>query len=209
MDDLASTAEIQRPELRILAEQIAAREADLRLRETDRYPVIFVGGGYSFEENPYRVHEDNWSAVLGITWDLYTGGARSAAGAQAVQELAAAVTERERMKETVLLEVREAYLKLTGAAERMEVTEKAVHQAEESLRLQKARYQEGEASATDITDAVTALARAQNNHWGAVYDRRRAEAQILHTTGTDLKTAYEAADSAGKETGPEDRETGE
>ena len=193
MKNLVKTAESGHPELRILNEQIAAREAELRQRKSDHYPMVFVGGGYSYEENPYRVYEDNWSAVLGITWDFYTGGASSAAEVKASRELAAAHTERERMRETILLEVREALLKLNGAVKRMNVTEKVLQLAEENLRLQKAKYQEGEASAIIVTDAVTALTRAQNNHWGAVYDQRRAEAQILYTTGTDLTAAYEAA----------------
>ena len=198
MDDLARAAEEARPELRVLAEQIAAREAELKLRRSDHYPVIFVSGGYSYEENPYRVNEDNWSAVLGITWDLYTGGANSAAVVKTSLELSAALTERERLRKIIFLEVREAFLKLNGASERMDVTEKALRQAEENLRLQKAMYQEGEVSATDVTDAVTALTRAQNNHWGAVYDRRRAEVQILYTTGSDLTAAYEAVNLGGE-----------
>jgi outer membrane protein len=209
MDDMAQAAEAGRPELRVLTQQIAAREAELRVIESERYPVVFVSGGYSYEENPYRVYDDNWTAMLGITWDLYTGGARSAQEAKAARELAAALTERERMRETILLQVTEASLKLGGALERMEVTEKALKQAEENLRLQKARYREGEASATDVTDAVTALTGAQNNHWGALYDRRRAEAQILYTTGADLQSAYKAVIPAGQGEGSQGKTPGE
>ncbi len=202
MGDLVASAESGRPELLVLTEQIAAGEAELRLKKSDQYPVVFLGGGYAYEENPFRVYEDNWSAILGITWDLYTGGARSAAEVKASRELAAALTEREKMRETIFLQVTEAFLKLSGAMERMDVTEKALRQAEENLRLQRARYQEGEASATDVTDAVTALTGAQNNHWGALYDRRRAEAQILYTTGSDMVAAYEAANLNGEKLVP-------
>lgn len=209
MDDSTVAAETARPELRILDQKITALESDLRMRRSDDYPVVFVSGGYSFEENPYRVYEDNWSVVLGITWDLYTGGARSAGEAQIVQELAAAVAERERMKETIFLEVREALLNFNGAAERISVAEKTLKQAEENLRLQKARYQEGEVSATDVTDAVTTLTKAQNSHWDAIYDRQLAEAQILYATGSDLKIFYETASLTGKEMDPKAKEPGE
>jgi outer membrane protein TolC len=198
MDELIETAEDSRPELRILAEQITAMQGELKLRKSDHYPTVFVSGGYSFEENPYRVHEDNWSAMLGISWDLYTGGANTAAEAKSSLELSAALTELERLKGSIFLEVREAFLMLNGAAERMGVTEKALRQAEENLRLRKAMYQEGEASATDVTDAVSSVTRAQNNHWGAVYDKRRAEAQILYATGADLTAAYGAVNPGGE-----------
>ena len=58
MGELISSAETTRPEIRFLGERIAARKAQLRMQENDGYPVIYVSGGYSFEENPYRVHED-------------------------------------------------------------------------------------------------------------------------------------------------------
>ncbi len=177
-------------EARSLDRLIAAKEAELRSREAESYPDLFVSGGYAFEENSYRVHEDNWSATLGITWDLYTGGANQAARARLEQELTALVARREEARERILLQVRDAHRLLTGALQRTEVTMKAKDQAAESLRLQEARYSEGEASATDVTDAVTSLARTRENHWAAVYGRLKAEAQLLYAAGYDLPAAY-------------------
>ena len=71
------------------------------------------------------------------------------------KELSADTTELERVKEQIRFEVREALLNLRGAAQRISVAEKARSQAQENLRLQEARYREGEASATEVTDAVT------------------------------------------------------
>ena len=195
-----------RPELKILSERITAKEAQLSSRESENFPTLFVSGGYGYEENPYRVHEENWSAMVGLTWELYTGGARTAGRKQIMDELAALAAQWEQAQERVNLEVRDSHRLLTGAVERTSVAQKAVIQAKESLRLQRSRYTEGEATATEVTDAVTSLARAENNQWTAVYGRLRAEARLLYATGDDLVAVYAgsgATESINSETGEE------
>ena len=193
MEELLVRAGANRLVLKIIDERIAAKEAQLSSREAERLPTLFLSGGYAYEENNYRVHEDNWSARLGLTWDLYTGGAQSAAQKQAMDELAVLIAQREQASERVFLEVRDFHRLLTGAVERTSVTRKAVSQARESLRLFRSMYAEGEASATEVTDAVTALARAEENHWKAIYGRLKAEARLFYAAGDDLETAYSNA----------------
>jgi len=209
IEDLTRMAKANRPELQILDDKVAAREAQVSLQKSDHYPRLFAGGGYSYEENPYRVHEDNWSLMLGITWDLYSGGAVSAEERKALRELAAVMTEREKVKRSIFLEIREERQRLKGAVNRTQVACQALRQAEENLRLQKAKYQEGEASATDVTDAVTALTRAGNNHWAAVYDGMRAQARILFCAGTVLAHAYDGMGPDGDSKDSTDVKTGE
>lgn len=186
----SARASVNRPELKILDELIIAKKAQLSSREAEDFPTLLVSGGYAFEENPYRVHEDNWSATVGFTWDLYTGGARTAGQMQAMDELTALITQREQTRELINLQVRDSHRLLTGEMERTSVTRKAVAQAKESLRLQRSRYNEGEATATEVTDAVTSLARAEDNHWTAIYGKLKAEARFLFATGDDLAAVY-------------------
>jgi len=191
--DISARASANRLVLKILDERIAAKEAQLNSREAESLPTLFISGGYAYEENSYRVHEDNWSARLGLTWDLYTGGAQSAAQKQTMDELAVLIAQREQARELVFLEVRDFHRLLTGAVERTSVTRKAASQARESLRLFRSMYTEGEASATEVTDAVTALAGAEENHWKAIYGRLKAEARLFYAAGDDLGTTYSNA----------------
>jgi len=200
-----TAARSERPELKILDETIAAKEAELGSRDAESYPSMYISGGYAFEENSYRVHEGNWSATVGITWELYTGGARTAEQKKVMEELEALVTQRQQLKELVDLEVRDAHRLLAGAVEGTLVTQKAVTQAQESLRLQRSRYTEGEATATEVTDAVTLLARAENNYWKAVYERLQAEARLLYASGEDLVAVY----TGSANTEPSDKGAGE
>jgi outer membrane protein TolC len=208
IEDVSARSGSIRPELKILDAKINQKKALLSSSEAESYPTLFLGGGYAFEENSYRVHEGNWSAMIGINWELYTGGARTAAKKQVMDELAALITQREQLKEQINLQIMDSHRLLTGALERAIVTQKAVTQAEENLRLQKLRYTEGEASATEVTDAVTSLARAEDNHWSAKYSRLKAEAQLLYAAGDDLTAVYSMSDTMAPGE-PPNTETGE
>jgi len=190
MEETSTRAGANRSELKILDERIIAKEAQLSLQEARSYPTLFVSGGYAFEENPFRIPEGNWSATVGLTWGLYTGGARAAERKQMMDELTVLIAQREQARELVNLEIMDTHRLLTGAVERISVSSKAVSQAKESLRLFKSMYAEGESSATEVTDSVTALARVEKNHWEAVFGRLKAEAQLFYAAGDDLETVY-------------------
>lgn len=196
----------ERVELAVLDRQIQSRRAQLASVTRQSYPALTFSGGYGFEENPYRVHEDNVTAALAVTWDLYTGGGRQAETGRLRQEVAGLQLQRSRLYQQIGLEVLSDRQLLSGAMLREEVAVRAVERAQENLRLQKVRYEEGEASATDVTDAVTALSGARLNQAGARYDRQRAEAALLDAVGADLTTAY--ARGSGGEALP-DSQTGE
>ncbi|HXX54075.1 MAG TPA: TolC family protein, partial [Thermodesulfovibrionales bacterium] len=67
----------------------------------------------------------------------------------------------------------------------------AVGQAEENLRINKVRYEEGVGTATEVLDAVTLLTTAETNQYRALYDFRRAEASIYYSMGKDLLEVYQ------------------
>jgi outer membrane protein TolC len=70
------------------------------------------------------------------------------------------------------------------------VTRDAVGQAEESLRINKVRYEEGIGTATDVLDAITLLTTSETNYYRAVYELKRAEAGFMYAVGRDLASAY-------------------
>lgn len=179
-----------RPELGVISSRIDALSARLEARRAGRLPSLFVSGGYSYTENQYQLHEDNWALTAGLSWELYSGGARNAEISQASAELAALMVQRDRLTESVQLEVADAFRELASAREKVVVSEKAVEQARESLRLEKAMYEEGEGTSNRAADAVTRLARAEQNHLTALYAVKRAETMVLYAVGKDLASAY-------------------
>jgi len=58
-----------------------------------------------------------------------------------------------------------------------------VEQARENYRLVKARATEGDATPSEITDAETALTRAEQNHLNSTYDYLSAIAKLEYVMG--------------------------
>ena len=90
---------------------------------------------------------------------------------------------RRQMESAVRLQVREAYLNLNAARQRVEVSQDSAAQAEESLRILQNRYDAGLATIMDVLRAETMRTSAQNNHLNAVYDYRLAFAALELATG--------------------------
>ena len=65
----------------------------------------------------------------------------------------------------------------------MSVTERAVEQAKENLRLQQLRYGEGVGTATEVLDAVSLATTAEQNFLNARYDVTEARARLGFAVG--------------------------
>jgi outer membrane protein TolC len=128
--------------------------------------------------------------LAGVTINLSSGGATSAKIAVNKSELLSLKITRDKIIDAVRLDVKNAYLDLQSSSQRIDVMKTSVAQAEENLRLQRLRYQEGVGTAIEVLDAVTLLSTAQTNWWRAKYDFERAEAGLLYSMGSELISTY-------------------
>jgi outer membrane protein TolC len=190
LDDAWAVAEAESPELKELDAAIRSKEASVSAARSEYLPNIYVSGGYEYQENRYMVHEDNWSLIAGVNINLFSGGASSAKIRMGKGEVFTLKMTRDKLLDSVRLAVKGAYLDLQSSSKKIDVTKTAVAQAEENLRLQRLRYQEGVGTATEVLDAVTLLTVAQTNYWKAVYGLKRAEANLLYAMGRDLVGLY-------------------
>jgi outer membrane protein TolC len=190
LDEAWAGAEASRSLLKEIDAAIAAKEQNVQSTQAEYLPTFYVSGGYEYLENKYMVHQDNWSAIVGVNINLFSGGASTSKIGMARAELRSLKLSREKLLDTIRLEVKSAYLDLQSSTKKMEVTKAAVEQAEENLRLQHLRYKEGVGTATEVLDAVALLTTAESNSWKSLYDVKRAEAVLLNAAGKDLVGAY-------------------
>jgi outer membrane protein len=184
------TAEKQRPEILIADETLRALDLRERARKAEYFPRLFVQGGYDFTENRYMVHEGNWSVTLGLSVNLYSGGSTKAEIMKLEEQKSKLLEEKNNLIDQIKLELEKFLLDSRTARERVAVTKDAVQQAEENLRINRVKYEEGVGTATDVLDAVTLLTVAETNYYRAVYDLSRAEAAVLYSMGVDLAEVY-------------------
>jgi len=166
------------------------KEESVRAVQAEYLPSFYVSGGYEYQENQYMVHQDNWSLIAGVNINLANGGSTSSRVGIGRSELLSLKITRDKIKDAVRLDVKAAHLDLQSSAQRIDVARTAVAQAEENLRLQRLRYQEGVGTAIEVLDAVTLLSTAETNSWRALYGFERAEAGFLYAMGRDLMGEY-------------------
>lgn len=190
LEEAWASAEETSNRLKEIDQVIAAKEENIKSLRAEYMPTFYLSGGYEYSENKYLVHQDNWSAIAGVNVNLYSGGASNSRVGLAKAELRSLKLSRDKLLDGIRLEVKAAYLDLQSSAQKMEVTQAAVDQAVENLRLQRLRYREGVGTATDVLDAVTLLSTAETNSWKALYGMKRAEASLLNASGKDLISMY-------------------
>jgi outer membrane protein TolC len=190
IEEAWTVADAESPELKEVEAGIQAREAGLQSVKAEFLPNVFLSGGYEYQENQYLVYQRNWSLIAGVNINLFSGGASSARTSIARRELDSLKAGRDKLTDAMRLGVKAAYLDLQSSAQKIEVTKTAVEQADENLRLQRLRYQEGVGTSLEVLDAVNLLSAAQTNTWKARYGFERAEANLLHAMGRDLASVY-------------------
>jgi outer membrane protein TolC len=203
LEEATATALRERLELKGLQKRVSSTEARREVARTEYYPKLSVAGGYDFAQNDYTVHEGNWALLAGIEFNLYAGGVTAEKLRQKERELAVLGSLREQLLDAVRLEVQEGLLSLQTAASRVGVTEQAVGQAKENLRLRQLRFNEGVGTATEVLDAVSLATTAEQNSLNARYDVIEARARLGFATGSDLVADWGGGHDAGKGAGHE------
>lgn len=185
LEGMEALAKEQRPDFRqaVLEEQRLEKEV---LRTKGAFlPTLHLMGNY--EVNNHRLTsegQDSWSVGVVMNWNLFSGGLDRAriVEARANRERAAAL--RERLASTIGLEVREAYLALQTARERVAVAKDAVTSAEESLRIVQDRYESGLTTIVELLDSEMALTAARTSLTRTLYDTTVGQARLDLCLGT-------------------------
>jgi outer membrane protein len=97
------------------------------------------------------------------------------------------VTQAQEVKyqvvDNIILEVKQTYINMTQAEKNISVAQKSIEQAEENLRLEEERYKYQVSTQTDVLNAVTLLAQARLNYYGALSVYNIAKASLERAMG--------------------------
>jgi outer membrane protein len=79
--------------------------------------------------------------------------------------------------------VKNAFLLLQEAERQLEVTKKAIEQAEENFRINTERYREQVGTSTEVIDAQTLLTKTRADHFNALGDLNINQARLDRAMG--------------------------
>ncbi len=190
LDSAWEVAENLRIELKTMDRALKINDLEKAARRSEYFPKIFADGGYNFTDNRYLLHDDNWSLILGLNINIFSGGSTKAEIAKIDYQREQILEQRQKLVDDIKLDVEKSYFDMKNADERIKVTRDAIEQGEENLKINKVRYREGIGTSTDVLDAITLLTTAETNYYRAVYEYRRAQGTFMYAMGLDLASEY-------------------
>lgn len=186
LEPLLEQALAHRPDLRAAgAAVVSSREGQWAARAHLWPSLGLVGSVQRMNPAPALFgSEDSWRAAAVLQVPIFQGGAEYAELSADAARRRQAELALEDLKKRVVLDVEEARLAQIRAAKVLAADEEAARLARENFRDVSRAFEEGLASALDLTDARTALQAAEQALVRQRYDARLAALALARATGT-------------------------
>jgi len=187
---LVRTAVEHSPAVRAARATVAAAAKQEELQHLTGWPDVFAQADHTYAENSHMLYQDTNSILVGLSWNLYDGGARAARREQA--SLAAAKAERalEEAQRTAASDIDRAYRDYRQALREARTARANITAAAENLRIEEDQYRAGLVDTTDVLDAEALLAQSRFSLIAQHYSAYLKQARVLALAGRDLAAFY-------------------
>ena len=184
LDEDPATAFGNRQDYQSVKSKIDAQQKNLDIARGRRLPEVSFRASYG---NRWAAdsHDENEVGQVGVFAVIpVCEGGRIEARIRREQCRLRAQKERLRKLELqIRLEVATATSNIESTRARVGVTQKAVQQAKESLRIEREKYNLGKGAIVDVLDAQAALLDSETNYYRALADYNTAVAQFRLAVG--------------------------
>jgi outer membrane protein len=183
VDTLTHQAMQMRSEISSLSAQAIALREQAASVEAKKAPQLGVQGGYIYQENKYIDPNGVAMLMLGVQWNAFDSG-RIGNQAEALRDKAESMIRlRKDLESMIRLEVRQKWLDLQTARERIQVAKQATAQADENLRVAQERYQRQVGTNTEVLDAEALRVQAYTNFYNSTYQSVLAGLRLRRAVG--------------------------
>lgn len=186
-EDSLKEALEKRPEIRTVNLKIEQAKEGVKISKSGFFPTVNLSGNYSrLSDEPLLVgghRGERWTIQGNATITLGDWGKTAHKVGESKVKVTQAEDAKVQLVEGITLDVKNGHQVMLVAEKNIGVAEKAIEQAEENLRMNEERYKHQVATATDVLDAVTLLAQARVNYYGALSDFNIAKARLERAMG--------------------------
>jgi outer membrane protein TolC len=193
IDYCLGEAEKNRLEITTADLNVEIGEKELKLSRKDYYPSISLQGNYyrmgtepdlSGEEG--IIYPSSWDIQAVATWNFWEWGRSHYGVKEKKSRLLQARHQKEEIRDSIRLEVKQAFLKTRESEKNIVTVNEAVEQAKENFRISEERYKEQMATSTDVLDAQTLLSKTKTNYYNALYDYKISKAALYRAMGQEI-----------------------
>jgi outer membrane protein len=184
---------LSRPETQKAESDIRSAQARVESEEANFLPTLSAAGAYNWAQGtsamgPFRGDVQNsWNAGITLSLPLFEGGLTKGKVGEARANQRALEAQRDALRQSILLDVNQAYADIESAQARIQVMDSSLKSARESLSLAEGRYSAGVGPSLEVTDAQVAAAKAETDYVQALYDYQLAVARLDKAMGRGLE----------------------
>lgn len=133
-------------------------------------PTLNAFGSYETNENKiFGTHGKNWMAGIMLKWEIFKGWDHFGGIQKSAAQLRHIKTDYDKTRQKSMTEIESAARNLAVMRKKTELTQEAVQQAEESLRIITDRYAKGLEKTSDLLMAETTYSKARLNYLQTLY----------------------------------------
>lgn len=165
---------------------LAIQELRVKTARADYFPRIFSNGNYDFSDRiDFGFEPENYNLGLTGQYTIWDNGQREGGFAQAKESLTATVSRNEGIKQSLILQITEAYYDVLQFQALVEVSEQNLARAQEDTQRTKSFVEAGSLIPADI---ATAELREGNNRLTLLQNQNSlqvAQARLPRLLGLD------------------------
>jgi len=163
---------------------IAIDQASLQASISKKRPMVSLAGMWNFHNRGSSfASEHSWRAILAAQVPVFDQGLARSKEAQARRLEDKLYLKRTDLEEGIRLQVKQAYLTLLEAEQRLETSQAILETAEEAYRMADLGFKEGVTPQIDLVDAENVLTQARLNRTKADHDYEIAKAELARACG--------------------------
>jgi TolC family type I secretion outer membrane protein len=182
LDEVTRKAYERRPDLKAIAVKRKSQEQSIELARKGYYPTVSGSASYGWGGGNFPL-DQGWSVGAQLSVPLFSGFLTKYQVEEARANLDVLAANEALIRQTIFQEVKQAWLNLREAADRIATAELSVRQATENLDLANGRYTYGVGNPIEVTDALVSVSNAKTAHIAALYDYRLAQATLEKAAG--------------------------
>lgn len=184
LQDLISLAIKNRPEMNIIRNQKEITHKQLSMVRGSRLPSLNLSTSYQYQgmRNDLDFNSDDFNksfnTTVSLSLPLFNGFKKHSQVQQAKVQLNETREQKSSTTDRIRLEVKNAYLSMEEAREKVNTQEVTIDQAQEALRLAKLMYAEGASTQLDVLNANLSLNQAKMNYRQSLLEYNLALADL-------------------------------
>lgn len=182
LDSVKQTAFTQRPELLAARARVEANRSLASAAWDQHLPTLSAFGTWTWSNFDLPLYS-RWNAGVSLSLPLFQGFSIAGQVQQAEASADAAQAALDVLKESIVLEVEQAFYGLKEAEERLAATSKLVEQAQQNLLLAERQYAAGVGTPIETTDAQVSLSNARITRIQALYDYNSSLVRLQKAMG--------------------------